>query len=168
MKIGEQLSMDWRTYSRSPISIINEITHSLQLVHRAKYLHCDIRPANVIIFTNEIGEKRAQLIDFGLSCKMDNLSDIRHTNYKINKYSHQAKCVGRRIRGMFENSEVDVLDVSWENGDDYEMLMRMIVMMFDKIDRDSDNQLVVNESMPMIHTNELSLTHKKRKKSHDK
>jgi len=54
--------------SEDRIKILWDITNGLDYLHKAGYLHMDLKPMNVLIFNNN----QAKLTDFGLSLIMEN------------------------------------------------------------------------------------------------
>jgi hypothetical protein len=73
------------------------------------------------------GKESPQLIDFGLSCKMDDVHpDIQlHKDYMMFPASHQAKSAGLRVKSLL-NSLVRSQLINWSVGDDYQMFLNLL------------------------------------------
>lgn len=108
MTPGHALQKDWK-----PSDICADVCKSLQAMHTAGYLHCDIRENNVLFFSTR---QCYQLIDFGLSIAATNRS------YQLVKGSEQAMAAGPRVRGCLARGE----ETQWTVDDDYEMLMVLL------------------------------------------
>jgi hypothetical protein len=94
--------------------LVGGACESLRLAHSAGYLHCDIRRSNIMKFRN-----KWCLIDFGLSLP---LSKSNSDAYELEPGA-QADGVGPRVRGCYDQEE----NIHWTIGDDYEMLLKMLL-----------------------------------------
>lgn len=73
-KYVEQISMQGEVLSINTILKISYwLYHILDLIHKANYVHRDIKPDNIMIDTNK---NRLVLIDFGLTCSTNQKSKI--------------------------------------------------------------------------------------------
>jgi hypothetical protein len=101
-------------------SAINGALKSLRFAHSASYVHCDVRVNNLLHF-NRGGW---QLVDFGHSSALN-------SPYKLLLSSNQRNCVGQRIIDFIASNNVsgsvEVNLDGWYAGDDYEMLMQMVI-----------------------------------------
>jgi len=123
MKCGTALPDELLTRSW----IVKGVDRNLQFVHKCRYLHCDIRKENILLFEDGDGHQTPQLIDFGLSCKMDG-DDPRvqcHNNYLIFPASHQARSAGLRVQSLLKKN-VHSQWIDWSVGDDYQMLLNLL------------------------------------------
>jgi len=91
--------------------LVDGVSESLRLAHKAGYLHCDVRRSNIMKFGN-----KWCLIDFGLSCKLEDPN-----NYDLEPGA-QADSVGPRVKGCYRRN----CPIHYTIGDDYEMLLTMM------------------------------------------
>lgn len=100
----------------------DDIAQSLRLIHKAGYIHTDIRANNMMFFAHKVGKSivyKHSMIDFDLAVAID-------TKVIIQEYSGQYEACSRYMKGRVTKS-VGNDGVAWGPTDDYHMLLDYVV-----------------------------------------
>lgn len=93
------------------------VLRSLDAIHDAGIVHCDIRLCNIRSF----GDRGFQLIDYDCSAAVDQTTG--EAQVRIEHGTTQAEMAGQRVRSLLQ-AETST-EVSWKLHDDYAMAMKM-------------------------------------------
>jgi len=106
MRYGHRVQIDESNRG----DIADSVMKSLEAVHAAGIVHCDIRPSNILRFGDDADSNKYQLIDFDHA--VDANDEVTFGD------GRQYECRGRRFRTCYIGE-----NVSWGTGDDYQMLV---------------------------------------------
>lgn len=101
------------TYSKF-IKIFDKFLEGMILLQKAKMIHRDIKPPNVLLFSGEKGEK-LNLIDFGLSTNAENLYAFNNDNISMMKYEYVYYPVEYYICGAIYSNIVNKIKEDFKN-----------------------------------------------------
>ena len=108
------------------------ISESIQTVHDCNILHCDIRPPNILKFS----DTEYQLIDFGLSRTIS--SDACTSIVSLKPGDGQREATGFRIKKKANEYPDSEINVHWTTLDDWQMLIQLLSVALNQKDHQQE------------------------------
>ncbi|CAN5866181.1 serine/threonine-protein kinase [soil metagenome] len=72
------------------LTIVNAVADALDYAHDRHLLHRDVKPANILVSREGVGERRILLADFGIARRDDDTSGLTATNMTVGTVSYAA------------------------------------------------------------------------------
>lgn len=81
------------------IDLSSQICSALQHAHSQKVLHRDIKPHNIVVVVNDLGEEQIKLLDFGMAKVLEAGTSVTDTGEIFGSplYMSPEQCIGQRL-----------------------------------------------------------------------